>query len=427
MKSKTGSKTNHFPKDFFWGASTASHQVEGGTHNQWSVWELSVAAEHAKGAGKRLDWMHSWTAIKDQAENPENYISGKGVDHYKRYKEDFAIAKSLNLNAFRFGIEWSRIEPEEGEWNQAAIDHYKQYIKDIRAQGMEPFINLWHWTNPVWFEEKGAFEKRKNLIYFDRFVQKVAEELLDDVTYVLTINEANTYSSFSYVLGIMPPQGRNRAITSLKVYYNLMLAHRRSYKILKGVKSQLQVGVAQNATANFPHSKNNPLERLAVKASDYYWDVWFYKRINKCQDFVGMNFYFVNYWKGVAIDNPKDPETTNDYGWYMEPGRVYDVIMRLSRKFNKPVIVTENGVADAQDQFRQWWIEETITAMDRALADGADVRGYLHWSLVDNFEWAEGWWPKFGLVEVDRKTMKRTIRPSAQWYGERIKAISEND
>lgn len=204
-----------------------------------------------------------------------------------------------------------------------------------------------------------------------------------------------------------------------------MLAHRRAYKILKKAKPGLQIGVAQNATANFPHSKRNPLEKLMAWGSDYYWDTWYYARINRYQDFIGMNFYFVNYWKGFAINNPKHPETTNDYGWYMEPSRVYDVIMRLSKKFKKPVIVTENGVADAQDTFRQWWIEETITAMDRALADGADVRGYLHWSLVDNFEWAEGWWPKFGLVEVDRKTMKRTIRPSAHWYAERIKAISK--
>ncbi|MGI9027633.1 MAG: glycoside hydrolase family 1 protein [Candidatus Saccharimonadales bacterium] len=424
MKQKARKRSDHFPKDFFWGASTASHQVEGGTHNQWSVWELGHAAERAAGAQRRLDWTPAWhnKQLQPAMTQPQNYVSGDGVKHLTRYKEDFSIARSLNFNAFRFGIEWSRIEPQEGQWNQVALDHYKKYIAELRAQGLEPFLNIWHWTNPLWFEEKGAFAKRKNLVYFKRFVKKIAEELLDDVTYVLTINEANSYVTLSYLNGDWPPQQKN-IVTTLRVYYNLAEAHKIAYKVLKKHKSTLQIGVAHQANANFAINKNNPLQRLTARLSDYVWDEWFYNRIRRSQDFIGMNHYFTNYWKGVVFDNPKD--TVSDLGWYMEPARIYDVIMRLSKKYKKPIIITENGLADATDQHRQWWLEETITAMDKALADGADLRGYLHWSLVDNFEWAEGWWPKFGLVAVDREHgMKRTVRPSAHWFAERIKQLS---
>lgn len=412
-----------FPKDFFWGASTASHQVEGRTYNQWSVWELSHAMERAKTAKKRLASRPNWQTIKEQAEDPTNYISGDGVEHYKKYSEDFKLIKELNLNAFRFGIEWSRIEPVEGKWHQEAIDHYKKYIAELRSQGIEPFMNLWHWTNPVWFEEKGAFTKKSNLKYFERFVQKVADELLVDVRYVLTINEANNYMSMGYLLGGWPPQRKNNILKALQVYNNLALAHRRSYKILKEKKPSMQVGVAHDAAANFPANPKNPFQRMVAKFSDYFWDTWFYKKIDNYQDFVGMNFYHTNYWQHVTFKNPNKP--LNDLGWYMEPNTIYNVIMRLSKKFDKPVIVTENGTADQADEYRQWWIEGTIEGMNRAISEGADLKGYLHWSLLDNFEWSEGWWPKFGLVEVERQNdMKRKIRPSAKWFAERIKQIS---
>lgn len=414
---------NNFPKGFFWGASTSSHQVEGNTHNQWTIWELANATEHAKQAESKYSWLPNWEDIKQAAQTPENYISGAGVDHFSRYKEDFQIVKQLNLNSFRFGIEWSRIEPEEGSWDQSAIDHYKKYIAELRDLGIEPFLNLWHWTNPVWFEEKGAFTKKRNLKYFDRFVQKVAEELLDGVNYVLTLNEANNYAIFGYFLNTWPPQKKNDIFNTLKVYYNLTLVHKSAYKILKKHKPSLQIGVAHNTGASIAKSKNNPSHRLQAHLNVYGWESWFFNRINKYQDFVGINWYHTNYWKLFAPANPKTP--VNDMGWYMEPSRLYDIIMRHSKKFKKPVIVTETGVADAKDQYRQWWIEESILAVNRALAEGADVRGYLYWSLLDNFEWAEGWWPKFGLVEVDRENnMKRTIRPSAKWFANRIKEIS---
>ncbi len=420
-----------FPKNFFWGASTAGHQVEGGNLNQWSVWELAHASELAKKTERRsyafapqLKKLPIWKDIKDKITQPENYVSANGVEHYTRFREDFDIAKSLNLNAFRFGIEWARIEPEEGVWDEQAIEHYREYISELKKRGMEPFINLWHWTNPIWFEEKGGWTKHSNLKYFDRFVQKVADTLCENITYVLTINEPNTYMSSSFILGTYPP-GRKNPLLALLVNYNLLVAHRRAYKILKQYNPATQVGVANSASLNKPVHRVNPFEKFFGVLNDYIWQNWLYNRIGKDQDFIGMNFYLVHHIDLFRIKDP--PKPLNDLGWYMEPGMIGVVAQRLYKKHKRPIFITENGVADMHDQYRKWWIEETIKGMEEAIDSGVELKGYFYWSLLDNFEWAEGWWPKFGLVEVDREhDMKRTIRPSAKWFAKKIKELQQD-
>lgn len=411
-----------FPKTFLWGGSTASHQVEGGTYNQWTVWELAHAKELAASAKKRLDWTPVWDEIKDDATDPDNYVSGKGVEHYERYEEDFDLAKQLNLNSFRFGIEWSRIEPEEGEWNLEAIDHYKDYIKALKKRGIVPMMNIWHWTMPTWFTDKGGFKKRVNLMYWQRFVQKVADELTSDVLYVITLNEPNVYASFGYLNGEWPPQEKN-PFGMAWVYINLVSAHKQAYKILKAKNSDLRIGIAAqlaNIQAKRPH---NVIDSIATKLMRYGWNWWFLNRIKNQQDFVGFNYYFTDYYKGFWHNNPKVP--LNDLGWYMEPEGLYPLLIRVWAHYKKPVIVTENGLADMHDENRQWWIQETIIAMERAMSEGVDLKGYFHWSLLDNFEWAYGWWPEFGLIQVDREHgMKRTIRPSAQWFADKIKSLN---
>lgn len=413
----------YFPKNFFWGASTASHQVEGKNINQWSVWEQANAKEFSQLAHTRISGLPIWGEIKTQAESPNNYISGDGVDHFRRYREDFDIIKQLNLNAFRFGIEWSRIEPEEGIWDETAIEHYRKYIRELRARGIEPFANIWHWTVPVWLEEKGGFKKSENIQYFSKFVQKIADELVDDLTYIITLNEPNVYTSFSYVIGEWPPEEKS-LWTGIKVYRHLLKAHKEAYKILKRRKPQLQIGLAQqlaNIQAKRPH---NLVDTTATKWMRYYWNWWFLNRCRKQQDFVGFNYYFSDYYRGFRPDNPKVP--LNDLGWYMEPEGLYPLLLRVWSHYKKPIFITENGVADMNDDFRRWWLEESVVAMEKAISEGVDIRGYLHWSLLDNFEWKYGWWPKFGLVHVDREHgMKRTIRPSAKWFAQRIKSINK--
>lgn len=420
-----------FPKDFYWGASTSSHQVEGGNHNQWTQWELANAAHLAKTAHKRLSWMPSWDRIKDRAQDPNNYISGRGIEHYKLYKEDFKLLKHLNLNSFRFGIEWSRVEPEEGVWDKAAWDHYKEYIQTLLDMKIEPFINIWHWTMPIWFTEKGAFTKKANLKYFERFVSKLIQELpVDRLKYVITLNETNVYTSFSYLTSEWVPN-ENNMWHAAATYLNLMRAHKNAYRLLKIANPKLQIGVAAqlaNIQAKRPH---NILDEWATQGMRYGWNWWFLNRIRKCQDFVGINYYFTDYYelgdhrgtKNIEFFHRADPNfPKNDLGWYMEPEGVYPLLLRTWSHYKKPIIITESGLADEQDEYRQWWLAESMVAMERAISEGVDLRGYFYWSLLDNFEWAYGWWPKFGLIHVDRvHGMKRTVRPSAKWWAEWLK------
>jgi beta-glucosidase len=415
-------KTSIFPKTFLWGASTASHQVEGNTYNQWTVWELEHAAELAKTARQRLDWVPVWDEVKHQASDPENYISGKGVEHYERYQLDFDILKALNMNSFRFGIEWSRIEPEEGKWDAREVEHYRTYILELRRRKIRPVLNIWHWTMPVWLTNMGGLEKGANLKYWQRFVEKIAKEYGDLVDYVITVNEPNVYATHSYILGIWPPQQKS-IIKGSKVYWNLVKAHKQAYKILKGHRPDMQIGIAAQLANIQAKRPRNLIDVAATQVMRYLWNWWFLRRIRNHQDFIGINYYFTDYYRANKRQNPKLP--VSDLGWYMEPEGLYPLMLRTWAHFKKPILVSENGLADKDDEQRQWWLEQTVVAMQRALSEGVDVAGYFHWSLLDNFEWAYGWWPKFGLVHVDRENgMKRTVRPSAKWLADKIKELS---
>lgn len=424
---KEEKNTDIFPKHFFWGASTSSHQVEGFNHNQWSVWEMENAKALAQTAHQRYNWLPNWSRIKSQAEEPNNYVSNEAVDHYHKYEADFDIIQSLNLNSFRFSIEWSRIEPQPGKWDEKEIRRYKRYIYELRQRKLEPFLTLWHWTVPVWFAEKGGFEKKQNIKYFKRFVKKVADNLIDEVEYVITLNEPNVDAISSYLLDTHPrntaagPRFLNPMIWRYwmlgKVYYNYMRAHREAYKVLKQAKPALNVGLASqlaNIQSKRPH---NYIDQTITQIMRYAWNWWFLNRVKKQQDFIGVNYYFSDYYRGFSKSNPKVP--INDLGWYMEPEGIYPLLLRVWDRFKKPIFITESGVADADDSYRQWWIQETIVSMEKALSEGVDLRGYMYWSLLDNFEWQDGWWPKFGLVEVDRdNNLKRKPRPSAKWFAE---------
>lgn len=403
-----------FPKDFMWGASVASHQVEGGNVNQWSEWELAQATELARTAAKRLSWMPAWRTVRADAQDPENYVSGQGVEHYRRYEEDFDLLEELHMNSFRFGIEWSRLQPKEGAWNLEALKHYHQYIRSLKKRNIEPILTIWHWTMPTWFTEKGGFEKKANIAYFEQFVRKVIEEYGPEVRYVTVLNEPNVYATFSYLTGEWPPQIK-KPLLCFKVYRNLARAHRRAYAITKAIEPAIQVGIAMNMSNEQPKRSRNPLSAIVAYAAGYGWNRWFLNRVKKQLDFIGVNYYFTNYYQGFVRHNPTTP--VSDLGWYMEPEGILPVLVQTYAHYKRPIIIIENGVADMKDRYRRWWIEQTLVAIQRALSQGVEIRGYLHWSLLDNFEWAYGWWPKFGLVAVDREdNMKRTIRPSARWF-----------
>lgn len=399
---------------FFWGASTSAHQVEGSNLNQWSVWELENAKSLASSAKERLGWLPSWDRVQKEASNPENYVSAKGINHYQLFQEDFDLLKKLNLNSFRFSVEWSRLEPEEGRWDKKAFDYYKNYIAELKKRNIEPFLTIWHWTVPVWFSNKGGFEKRTNIKYFERFVDKLSEELLHSVKYVITLNEPNVYSLLSYCMGEWPPNKHNYVL-GIRVFNNLKIAHKRSYRIIKSHSTDSEVGLAYQVNGFKPYRLNNFFDHMVAKSVGYIWNWWFLNRTRKQQDFIGVNYYFDDYFKGFKKVNPI--KKFNDLGWSMNPSGLLEVLEVIAKRYpNKDIIITENGLADSEDKNRKWWLENTMEALDQAKGRGIKVKGYLHWSLLDNFEWAYGWWPKFGLIRIDNQTLKRVIKPSAIWW-----------
>jgi beta-glucosidase len=242
---------------------------------------------------------------------------------------------------------------------------------------------------------------------------------------VTLLNEPNVHVSESYVRATRPPQRRN-LLLALKVYRNLVRAHGRGYAAMKRAKPDIQVGIAFALSDIRPARRRNMLDRAVVGLANYVANWWYIDRICAKLDFIGVNYYFTSYitWAGT-LKNPPSP--VSDLGWYMEPARLQQVLTAVWRRYRKPVMVTENGLADATDAHRQWWLEQTMQALRGALAVGVNVRGYLHWSLLDNFEWEQGFWPRFGLITVDRKTMKRTIRPSAKWLAIYIKQTKRED
>ena len=406
-----------FPEGFLWGSATASHQVEGGNVNDWSIWEKRNAERLAKNAKKKFGKLPIWESIKDEAENPENYISGIACDHYNRYEEDFDIVKSLNQNAFRFSIEWSRVEPEEGRFDDKEIEHYRNVIKALRSRGIEPFVTLWHCPLPVWLKDKGGWRSGEVVDYFGRYTKKMAEALGTDVKFWITLNEPLVYATHSYLKGAWPPQKKN-PLYLLLVIRNLVRAHRTAYKILKEINKDSQIGISKH-NIYFDAYKEKYINLFLKKILDWAWNFSFLNSIKDYQDFIGLNNYHhnrINYGFNKNEDNK-----LSDMGWELYPEALYYGLLDI-KKYNKPIYITENGLADRGDKYREWFIRENLKSITRAIEDGLDVRGYLYWSLLDNFEWDKGFWPRFGLVEIDYKTLERKIRPSAYEYAKICKA-----
>lgn len=411
---------SNFPKHFLWGAATAAHQVEGNTHNQWSIWELENAKAKAAQAEYHYHDFPSWERVKADAKDPSNYVSGNLANHYGRYKEDFDFLEKMHMNAYRFSIEWSRIEPTEGSWSAAAITHYKEYIAELKRRGIEPVVTLLHFTHPVWFAEKGGFEHRRNNRYFVRYAEKIMAELGNGIRYVVTINEPEVYSYASYSMQEWPPAQSSRWKTWLTVR-NQLAAHKQAYKAIKALNPRFKVGIAKNSVYFYP-GDTAWLSRVSAGFMQWLQDDVHLRTIRRQSDFLGLNYYMSQRVFGYRMHNPENADRS-DLGWTVSPGDIEYVLQRWHDRYQKPILITENGIADGTDELRQEWIKATVVALQHALDDGIEVIGYLHWSLMDNFEWAYGKWPRFGLVAIDYKTGNRTLRPSAAWFGRVIKKL----
>ena len=409
-----------FPQGFLWGTATSSHQVEGNnTNNDWWEWE--------KGTGHIRDGHRSELAC----------------DWWNHAEQDFDLAQEMGQNAHRLSLEWSRIEPQEGEWDDDAMARYRQMLAGLRERGLEPMVTLHHFTNPLWLVEKGGWETEAVVPLFERYATKVAEELGDLVELWSVLNEPNVYAILSYAGGRWPP-GKQNLLLAFRVLSNMLLAHGQAYQAIHRLQPRAKVGIAHAVRVFDPARPNSRLDRWAASIPDRIFNqlvltaltegvLAFPLTLNRkvpdlvdSADFLGVNYYTRDM---VAFDASRPHELFGRRfytegaemgdGGYSEvyPEGLYRLLKRLAT-YGKPIYITENGLPDEDDDQRPRFILTHLAAVHRAMEEGVPVKGYFHWSLVDNFEWAEGWTLRFGLIALDVETQERTVRRSGQLYGE---------
>ena len=418
-----------FPKEFLWGISTSAHQVEGDNgNNQWSTWESAGRIKSGETSGLACDW-------------------------WKSAERDFDLAQQFGLNALRISVEWSRIEPQPGQWDAAAMQRYRQMLRGLRARGIEPMICLHHFTHPIWFEQRGGFLDANAATLFERFTRRVVSELGDLCKYWVTFNEPNVFASLGWVLGEFPPGGKGRIVTALRIVQAMALCHARAYHAIHEMQSHAEVGWAHNYVVFEPANRGSVLDRWIARLLGNLFNESFLtqietghspflsslingrlRKVKGTCDFVGLNVYS-RFHVAFSLKHPSDlfghvfvPEEVpqGDSGIDKPYGEAYPAAIaqavRRASKLGKPIYILENGVPDAEDRIRPWLIVNALQQLHELIREGHDIRGYFHWTLTDNFEWAEGWNLRFGLVALDPLTQIRTIRDSGRLYSEIAKA-----
>jgi len=413
-----------FPRQFLWGSATSSHQVEGGnTNNDWWEWEKQ---------GK----------VKEP--------SGKACDHWNRFREDFKLAKSLHHNTHRFSLEWSRIEPEEGRFSEEALSHYKEVIQSLKENGLEPIITLHHFTLPIWLSKQGGWLSKRTPELFGRYARKVVEKIGEGVRYWITVNEPEAYIYKGFLEGAWPPGEKSYE----KVWFalaHMLKGHVEAYDAIKKASRRFSgppvlVGVAKQVIFFTPCSPKSWRDRFSVWLRNLAFNHLFAKaltrgrfffpglfnirlRRSRTLDFIGINYYTRDFvhnegFRGPAVfgdictlKHHREVGKRNFLSWEIYPRGLYVVVKEFSR-YGLPILITENGICIDDDAVRADFIEGHLRELALAMREGAPVIGYLYWSLLDNFEWAEGFAPRFGLIEVDYATQVRKVRPSALKFAE---------
>ncbi len=408
-----------FPRGFLWGTATSSHQVEGNNLlNSWHWWEQQghIIAGHQ--CGLACDW---WGG---------------------RWREDFDRAAEGNQNAHRLSIEWSRIQPTPDKWDEEAVEYYREMMRGLADRGMTPLVTLHHFSEPMWFLEAGAWENDQAVEWFTKYTRKVVEALKEYVNLWVTFNEPNLYLIFGYVQGTWPP-GKKSFEAAVQSAVNLLRAHASAYRAIHAIQPQARVGMAHHVQDLLPAKTWSPLDRWATQSlhkalnemitqplmSGRLSVLVFRRTVPEAkgtQDFFGLNYYTRS---RIAFDLTKAaelfarrffPEGADvSEGAFIanEPLGFYRAIT-WAQKANLPIIITENGVNDSQDRLRPRYLVTHIHQLWKAVNFNIPIKGYFHWSLVDNFEWERGWTQRFGLWALDEKTQQRIRRPSANLYAE---------
>jgi beta-glucosidase len=388
-----------FPEGFLFGTATSAHQVEGGnTNSDW--WE----------------WEH-------RAGTPCVEPSGDACDFYHRYREDIALMEGLGFNAFRFGVEWARIEPEDGEFSRAALDHYRKVLATCREFRLAPIVTFHHYTLPRWLQAPGGFLLDDFPRLFERYCHRTAAALGDLIAYACTINEPEGLGEGGFILGVNPPGRKDDIHAMWRVVEHVLEAHGRGAAAIRA-----QAGIPVGVTLALPDleyedgaTPGNTHVELNSRVSDRFFE------LARNDDFIGVQTYTRNrfgpegprgphvvWGKGLPVET----DDITQLGQEFYPQALGNTIRRAWRSTGgRPILVTESGIATANDPKRIRFIDAALREALACLDEGIDVRSYLYWTLLDNFEWSLGYRPTFGLVAVDRRTFARHPRPSAYWFG----------
>ena len=413
---------NPFPNDFLWGASTSSHQIEGGLVNNWTKWEEENTTHLINRTPEEID-----PILFEKAQHPECYLSNSkySCESFKHWRRDIEVMRKLGLNAYRFSLEWSRIEPEKGVFDEDGIRFYINLIKELKANGIEPVVTIWHWTLPVWLSEEGGIMSKNFVKYWEGFVKYVVKKFGESVKFWITINEPSVVVNMSYRLEEWPPARRN-VFLWFKYYFLIFpKSHKIAYEMIKKECPNSMVSFAHQGP-NFEPLRNNVIDKFIASTINYFVNFLMINSVVKDLDFIALNFYFNNLvglggiGNGLVVKKNRNDVCT-DMGWWFQPRFLGNMVKKLFKKYRLPIMITENGLADYKDSLRREWIEESIGALERCLKEGIEIIGYLHWSLLDNFEWADGFWPQFGLVSVDPVSKERKIKDSGYFYRDLIK------
>ena len=410
-----------FPAGFVWGTASSSHQSEGdNAHNDWSEWEQQpgrIVHEHR---------------------------CGRSNNFYELYDSDFALLAELGLRHYRLSIEWSRIEPDDGHVDSAALDHYRRVLHSARRHGITAWVNLHHFALPRWFAARGGFLEEANLAYWRRHVERIAKELVTCADYWHPINEANAYAAGSYLVGVMPP-GVQDFSAFLKILRHTQLMYRDAYHILKAARPEVRVGTIHVFNPVFALDPNNDDDQLLVRNFDALFNDLPLRALAdgllaipgaEPEPVPGLkgaaDFFGANYYTSSCVDHlnptqltpyPPGARRLTQLGNSMyAPG--LGVVLRRVRdaRLGVPIYVTENGIGTDDDTWRIEYIAHHLAEIHAAIADGCDVRGYFHWTAVDNFEWMLGWTAQFGIIGFDAQTFARQPRPSAYVLSEIAKS-----
>ena len=404
-----------FPENFLLGVSSAAAQIEGGeVGSNWN------------------DWYHRGY-IKDGSD------PAVADDHWNRWKEDCDLMAAMGMRVCRLGLEWARLVPERGKPSQEAIRHYREELSYLRDRDIRPLVTIHHFSNPMWFEEKGAFAKRENLEDFFDFVRLCGESFGDLVGDWITINEPNVYATNGYCFGLWPP-GRKSYLQTFHVMENMAYCHIRAYGMLHEIRADMGytdtfVGFANHVRVFDPKNPKNPLHRLLARLAEWLFqgaltlamgtgrfrlplrNRWHVKPGEYC-DFNGVNYYTRSTVSGLA-DGVREGSPCNDLNWEIYPEGLVRCAEKLQKVLPRPLWVTENGTCDNDDHFRAKYIYDHLAAI---CASGLPFERYYHWCFCDNFEWLEGYSARFGLVHIDYETQKRTIKRSGEFYAGMIVA-----